>query len=208
MADDRRPLSFNALVAALHEVHRQCGVQAGRAVNISLPLRNWLMGLYIAEYELHGADRAAYGENLLSALAERLTSLEISNCSRRQLYRYLRFYRLYPAIVRALSPQLRVLLPPGVNAAAEIVGTPSPQLAIPPERRARRHGQSALRLEVPARAAAQGGNPALPRGADAGGAAVKRCAVSTAATLRGQMAEAHKLDAVIEANLKALGYGG
>jgi hypothetical protein len=32
--------------------------QAGRAVNISLTMRNWMIGLYIAEYKLRGADRA------------------------------------------------------------------------------------------------------------------------------------------------------
>lgn len=31
---------------------------------------------------------------------------EISNCNKRQLYRYLRFYQFYPQIVGALSPQL------------------------------------------------------------------------------------------------------
>ena len=35
-----------------------------RAVNISLTLRNWLIGCYIAEYELNGEDRAAYGEKV------------------------------------------------------------------------------------------------------------------------------------------------
>jgi len=37
--------------------------------------------------------------------------LKVSNCNRRQLYRYLRFYRLYPEIVGAMSPQLKKLLP-------------------------------------------------------------------------------------------------
>jgi type I restriction enzyme, R subunit len=44
--------------------------QAGRAINVSLTLRNWLIGAYISEYELRGADRASYGENLLSELAD------------------------------------------------------------------------------------------------------------------------------------------
>jgi hypothetical protein len=78
--------------------------QAAKAVNISLTLRNWLIGYHIAEYELRGADRADYGERLLSDLAKRLSSQKISNCNRRQLYRYLRFYRLYPQIVGTLSP--------------------------------------------------------------------------------------------------------
>ncbi len=82
--------------------------QAGRAINVSLTLRNWLIGAYIAGYELRGADRAAYGENLLDELADRLTKLQVSNCNRRQLYDYVKFYRVYPRIVGTLSAQLAV----------------------------------------------------------------------------------------------------
>ena len=55
-----------------------------------------------------GEDRAGYGDSLLTELAKRLTELKVSNCNRGQLYRYLRFYRLYPEIVGTLSPQLRI----------------------------------------------------------------------------------------------------
>ena len=51
----------------------------------------------------------------------------MSNSNRRQLYRYLRFYRTYPAIVGTLSPQLRPLLPGALALEAEKVGTVSPQ---------------------------------------------------------------------------------
>jgi hypothetical protein len=43
--------------------------------------------------------------------AKRLTRLNVSDCNRRQLHRYLRFYRLFPLIVGTLSPQLVALLP-------------------------------------------------------------------------------------------------
>ena len=39
----------------------------------------------------------------------------VSNSSRRQLYRYLRLYRTYPGIVRALSPQFQSFLPEDVS---------------------------------------------------------------------------------------------
>lgn len=110
MAGENKQMNFQSLVSAISEIDHQLIVQAGKAVNISLTLRNWLIGLY-AEYELHGSDRARYGENLLTELVAHLTSLKVSNCNKRQLYRYLRFYRLYPQIVRTLSPQFRALLP-------------------------------------------------------------------------------------------------
>ena len=96
-------LDFNQLVAAIRYADTELSTQASRAVNVSLTLRHWLIGYYIAEYELNGADRAVYGEKILLELSLRLN--DISNCNRRQLYRYLRFYRLYPQIVATLSPQ-------------------------------------------------------------------------------------------------------
>ena len=98
--------TFEALVTSIQQVNEQLAVQASKAVNVRLTLRNWMIGFYIAEFELHGEDRAKYGDKLFSILGERLTNLRISNCNRRQLYRYLRFYQLYPTIVRTLSPQL------------------------------------------------------------------------------------------------------
>ena len=89
-------LTFERLIEAVRDVHERLRAQAGRAINVSLTLRNWLIGVYIAEYQLRGADRATYGENLLNELASRLAALKVSNCNRRELYRYLRFYRLYP----------------------------------------------------------------------------------------------------------------
>ncbi len=107
-------LTFNLLVGSIRQIHEQLASQAGRAVNISLTLRNWLIGAYISEYELRGADRATYGDSLLTELAKRLTDLRVSNSNRRQLYRYLRFYRLYPEIVGTLSTQLQEQLPVGL----------------------------------------------------------------------------------------------
>ena len=106
-------LTFEGLVRSIRGVDAELAAQAGRAVNVSLTLRNWLIGCYIAEYELRGQDRAAYGEKLLDSLAAELGRLAVSNSNRRQLYRYLRFYRTYPGIVGALSPQSRTLLPGG-----------------------------------------------------------------------------------------------
>jgi predicted nuclease of restriction endonuclease-like (RecB) superfamily len=129
MNTNKHELNFQALVGAIQQLHSELAAQANRAVNLSLTLRNWLIGCHIAEYELHGADRARYGENLFSELAIELTHLKISNCNRRQLYRYLRFYRFYPEIMGTLSPQFISLLPLGVDE-PEKVGPPSPQLQV------------------------------------------------------------------------------
>ena len=87
-------MDFSALVEAIQQAHDHSAALVNRVVNTSLTLRNWVIGAYIDEYELHGEDRAKYGEGLLKELAKRLTSKKVSNCNRRQLYRYLRFFRL------------------------------------------------------------------------------------------------------------------
>lgn len=96
-------LDFPGLVAAIRQANDALAEQASRAVNVSLTLRNWFIGYYIAEFELQGADRANYGDKLLVELARALRGQAVSNCGRRQLYAYLAFYRAYPQIVRTAS---------------------------------------------------------------------------------------------------------
>lgn len=96
-------LDFPGLVAAISQANDALAEQASRAVNVSLTLRNWFIGYYIAEFELQGADRANYGDRLLVELARALRGQAVSNCGRRQLYAYLAFYRAYPQIVRTAS---------------------------------------------------------------------------------------------------------
>jgi predicted nuclease of restriction endonuclease-like (RecB) superfamily len=147
MGNKPENFNFSALVAAIHLVNENLAAQAGRAVNVSLTLRNWMIGAYIDKYELNGSDRADYGDRLLSELAKRLTGINVSNCNRRQLYRYLRFYRLYPQIVGTLSAQLKDMLPGGIQP-DEKVGTSSPQLQIPSEKLVYRLSYSHLELIV------------------------------------------------------------
>ena len=102
--------TFTELVSSIQSVHNELLGQAKRAVNISLSLRNWLIGCYIAEYEMRGADRAKYGDRLMGTLAETLTKQGVSRCDRRELYRYRQFYLMYPQIVEALTPQFMPFL--------------------------------------------------------------------------------------------------
>ena len=76
--------------------------QAGKAVNISLTLRNWAIGYYIQEYEQNGADRAKYGRQLLERLADKL-QLSIDKCYTSRYLRLCRqFYETYPQIRKSL----------------------------------------------------------------------------------------------------------
>ncbi len=124
----KSPLSFDRLVTAIGEAHAELSAQASRAVNSSLTLRNWLIGLHIEEYERRGVDRQRYGEKLLDRLSESLTRMGVSRCDRRELYRYRQFYLTYPQIVESLTPQLAKTLLPGTD--ANIRESPTPQLGV------------------------------------------------------------------------------
>ncbi|MEI6644884.1 MAG: PDDEXK nuclease domain-containing protein [bacterium] len=136
-------LDFTALVRAIQQVDEYCAVQVNRVVNVTLTLRNWTIGAYIHHYELNGADRAKYGDGLLDALADQLTEMRISNSNRRQLYRYLRFWRLYPGIVGTLSPQF-----PALPVPVRKVGTLSPLLGVKVEQLINRLSYSHIELIV------------------------------------------------------------
>jgi predicted nuclease of restriction endonuclease-like (RecB) superfamily len=97
--------SFGNLVASIRDIDAKLALQASRAVNVSLTIRNWLIGFYIEEYERNGIDRAKYGENLIDKLSQTLIKNGLSRCDRRELYRYRIFYKIYPQIVESVTPQ-------------------------------------------------------------------------------------------------------
>jgi len=56
MNANRHKWNFEKLVGAIRQVHEEMAAQAGKAVNLTLTLRNWLIGFYITVYEQNGAD--------------------------------------------------------------------------------------------------------------------------------------------------------
>jgi len=120
---------LESLARSIQNISDELSRQASKAVNISLTARNWLIGQYIAEFELHGADRATYGDKLLDRLAAWLTDLRVKTCDKRRLYLYLQFYHAYPQIVRSLPAQSQKLLLATApsESAEQKVRTPSAQ---------------------------------------------------------------------------------
>ncbi len=126
-------LTFKQLISSIHETDRHFSAQANRAVNVSLTLRNWVIGYYISEFELHGKDRAKYGENLLNELVKELEKHEVSNAGKRQLYDYIKLFRAYPQIVQTVSAQFKSLIRNQLKTRDEKVPTLSAQLSPPPD---------------------------------------------------------------------------
>lgn len=140
MLAERKKLDFGSLVAAIRRVHEHCAAQAGKAVNISLTLRNWAIGYYIREYEQRGADRAKYGRQLLDNLADKLQQ-SLDRCyTGRYLGLCRQLYEIYPQIGKSLISKLTPLekrkstisesVPLSADSVCQIVGTVSPQLPI------------------------------------------------------------------------------
>ena len=120
---------FQELIHTIQLTHQELAIQATKAVNMSLTLRNWCIGYYIVEYELHGSDRAAYGEKLVATLSLQLSG--IPRTDKRDLNRYRLFYRLYPQIAMGIPEQVKERLAFPETHTVEIGATVSPQLLKP-----------------------------------------------------------------------------
>jgi predicted nuclease of restriction endonuclease-like (RecB) superfamily len=98
-------MKFDLLVNSIEQTHNHFHIQASKAVNVSLTLRNWLIGYYIIEFEQNGEDKAKYGEKLLSKLAERCTS--IKGLDERTFRNFRLFYLYYPQVKPLIASHLK-----------------------------------------------------------------------------------------------------
>ncbi len=94
--------SLEQLVSTIQRTNHYFLEQVQKQVNTALTLRNWMIGLFIVEYEQFGSDRAEYGERLLSKLAERLKRTGIKGSSPAYLYVTKQLYLTYPQMVKSL----------------------------------------------------------------------------------------------------------
>lgn len=83
---------------------------AYQAVNIALVQRNWLLGYRIAEEELGGQERSEYGLHVIKNLSKELTNRYGKGYDKGTLYRCLKFYKMFPAIVATLGQQSGLIL--------------------------------------------------------------------------------------------------
>lgn len=88
-------MDFDALVKHICTIQNSLQAQTAHAVNLALTSRNWLMGYYIVEFEQNGEDRAAYGEQLLKKLENRLN---IKGLNERRFREFRRLYLVYPQL--------------------------------------------------------------------------------------------------------------
>lgn len=84
---------------------------AYRAVSLSLVQRNWLLGKRIAEDESPGENRSeSYGKETMKKLSVQLTEKYGKGYEQSSLYKYVKFYKMYPDILDLSSPKSSNLL--------------------------------------------------------------------------------------------------
>ena len=83
---------------------------AYQAVNVALVERNWLIGYRIAKEELKGNDRADYGVEIIKNLSKELTKEYGKGFDYRNLYYFLRFYKMFPQILNTVCSKFNILL--------------------------------------------------------------------------------------------------
>ena len=93
-------MDFEALVKHISTIQNTLQAQAAHAVNLALTSRNWLMGCYIVEFEQNGEDRAAYGEQLLKKLEQRLKTKGLNE---RRFREFRRLYLVYPQLKEPIT---------------------------------------------------------------------------------------------------------
>lgn len=83
---------------------------AYQSVNIALVERNWFIGYRIAEEELKGENRANYGTEIIKKLSKELKEEYGKGFDARNLYYFLKFYKMFPNILNSLSAKSNKLL--------------------------------------------------------------------------------------------------
>ncbi len=98
------------IVADARTIIDSAQAAARRAINVTLVIRNWLLGRRIAEEELQGRGRADYGETIIRNLSRELTATYGRGFTKTNLYQFTQFYRFFPEIFHAVSGKSPLVL--------------------------------------------------------------------------------------------------
>lgn len=101
-------MDISTLLNSIRDTHQWFAGQAARQIDTSLTLRNWIIGMYLVEYEQKGQDRAQYGNALYQTIADRTKKLGLKGMGMRNLYHFKSFYLTYPQILQFLTAKLQL----------------------------------------------------------------------------------------------------
>jgi predicted nuclease of restriction endonuclease-like (RecB) superfamily len=107
-------MNYAALVKAIQSATSQLQGRVATVANQALVLRNWLVGVYLVEFEQGGKERAKYGTRLLETLAGDLAAKGIRGLGAEVLRTCRLFFLSYPEISKTLGGKSDLALPPGL----------------------------------------------------------------------------------------------
>jgi hypothetical protein len=102
-------MDFTGLVKAIADIHNSTRGAAAASVNKMLTMRNWLIGMYLVEYEQNGEDRAKYGSDLLRSLSEKLFQAGTRGFSPTNLRLSRKFYLEYQQLGPLFEIQINAI---------------------------------------------------------------------------------------------------
>ena len=105
MSDEILIQPSESLLHDTREIIESAQRVAYKSVDRVLVLRNWLLGKRISEEKMTGTRVDRYGAKIIAGLAVELGKLYGKGFDRTALYRYVKFYHLYPEIVGTASQQ-------------------------------------------------------------------------------------------------------
>ena len=95
----------NNLVEDVSNIVESAQKAAYRSVDSILVVRNWLLGKRIAAENMQGTNAERYGSEIIPNLSKMLSARYGKGFDRTSLYRYVKFYQMYPEIVATLTQQ-------------------------------------------------------------------------------------------------------
>jgi predicted nuclease of restriction endonuclease-like (RecB) superfamily len=93
----------------IEEIHSYFSDYANKQVNYAYTLRNWLIGMYLFEFEQKGKERAEYGDQLYRNIALKLKEKNVKGMSFTSLHTFKKFFQTYPSIVQLLPEQFLII---------------------------------------------------------------------------------------------------
>jgi len=101
--------NFEGLIDNVYQTHCALQLNAQKAVNQNLTIRNWLIGFYIIEFEQNGEDRAKYGARLLEEMAKKIKEKGVKGLDAQSLRSCRVFYFVYPQFSEITLQKLQSL---------------------------------------------------------------------------------------------------
>ena len=96
------PIEKSSLLNDTSDIIEQAQQAVYHTVNVTLIMRNWLLGMRIHK-EVLKEKRAEYGEQVLIELAKQLTQKYGRGFNKSNLYLFVTFYLNYPNIFQSLT---------------------------------------------------------------------------------------------------------